>query len=136
MRFSILLPLAYLFLASCGGQTSGDSSGAVASAPPAGGNASNSTTTPAPAVTASLIDCRPAEASAFTHDCTVETSGQILIVRKANGGFRRLLVTTDGTGVAAADGSEPAHVSILADQRIEVEIGGDRFRLPARVQAR
>ena len=60
--------------------------------------------------------------------------GSILTVRKADGGFRRLRVTTDGRGVVAADGAERARVVILPDGRIEVEIGSDRFRLPASVR--
>lgn len=86
------------------------------------------------------IDCRPAGQAAFTRTCTVEwgggPDGRILTIRKADGGFRRLRVTSDGTGVAAADGAEPAHVSLAPDQRLEVEIGGDHFLLPARIRVR
>ena len=86
------------------------------------------------------IDCRPAGAAAFTRSCTVERSdgpdGRILTLRKADGGFRRLRITSDGTGVAAADGAEQAHVSLAPDQRLEVEIGGDHFLLPARIRVR
>jgi hypothetical protein len=117
----LLVPL----LASCSSQPAVESNGAAAPAP---GEADN------------RIECRPAYEAAFAHACTVERSdgpeGRILTIRMADGGFRRLRMTNDGTGVAAADGAEEAHVSILPDQRIEVEIGGDRFRLPARVQAR
>jgi hypothetical protein len=58
------------------------------------------------------------------------------VVRKPDGGFRRLRVTDDGRGVAAADGAEAAQVTIIADDRIEVAIGGDVFRLPASVRGR
>ena len=57
-------------------------------------------------------------------------------VRKPDGGFRRLRVTRDGRGVVAADGAERAQVTIIADDRIEVSIGGDTFRLPATVRGR
>jgi hypothetical protein len=117
----VLLPL----VASCSSQPAVESNGAAA---PEQGAPDN------------RIDCRPAGQAEFAHACTVERAdsaeGRIITIRKADGGFRRLRMTSDGTGVAAADGAEPAHVSILPDQRIEVEIGGDRFRLPARVQAR
>jgi hypothetical protein len=87
----------------------------------------------------SRIDCRPQGAAAFTRTCSVESfdsdDGRILTIRKADGGFRRLRVTTDGSGVAAADGAEHTHVTLLPDRRIEVEIGGDRFRLPVRLPA-
>ena len=33
--------------------------------------------------------------------------------------------------MVAADGAEQAEVTLLGDGRIEVAIGGDRFRLPA-----
>lgn len=80
------------------------------------------------------IDCRPAGEADFSRACMVERSGDELTLRKPDGGFRRLLVTRDGRGVVAADGAEPALVTILGDGRIEVAIGGDAFRLPATVR--
>jgi hypothetical protein len=86
------------------------------------------------------IECAPAGADRFARDCLVERAsgrdGPVLTLRKPDGGFRRLEVTNDGRGVAAADGAEPAQVTILDDRRIEVAIGDDRFRLPATVDAR
>jgi hypothetical protein len=85
------------------------------------------------------VECRAEGEAAFARNCSVDTfdsdDGRLLTIRKADGGFRRLRVTTDGSGVVAADGAERTHVTLLADGRIEVEIGGDRFRLPARVRA-
>lgn len=84
------------------------------------------------------IECRVAGSDQFERFCTIERSagadGASLILRKPDGGFRRLLVATDGRGVVAADGSEPAQVTILRDDRIEVTIGADVFRLPATVR--
>lgn len=72
-------------------------------------------------------------------DCTVDRErgkdGLILTVRHPDGAFRRLAVATDGRGVVAADGAEPARVTILDADAIEVAIGGDRYRLPATVRA-
>ena len=86
------------------------------------------------------IECQAEGEARFAPNCTVETAhtadGRLLTIRKADGGFRRLRVTTDGSGVVAADGAERTHVTVLPGDRIEVEIGGDRFRLPARVRAR
>ena len=86
------------------------------------------------------IDCRIGAVAQFERYCSYErgetADGTILILRKPDGGFRRLLIATDGRGVIAADGAEPALVTILRDDRIEVEIGGDRFRLPATVRGR
>jgi hypothetical protein len=85
------------------------------------------------------IECQAEGEARFAPNCTMETAdtadGRMLTIRKADGGFRRLRVTTDGTGVAAADGAERTHLTILPHGWIEVEIGGDRFRLPARVRA-
>jgi hypothetical protein len=84
------------------------------------------------------IDCRIGNARQFERFCTIDygesDAGRTLIVRKPDGGFRRLLVTADGRGVVAADGAETAQVTIIADDRIEVAIGGDTFRLPATVR--
>ena len=84
-----------------------------------------------------VIDCALAGASALARACTVEQSGAgdavILTVRHPDGGFRRLQVTQDGHGVAAADGAQPASVTIAGDRQIEVAVDGDRYRLPATV---
>ncbi len=83
------------------------------------------------------IECRFGGAAQFERSCTYEREGEagaILVIRKPDGGFRRLRIVRDGRGVVAADGAEPARVTILADNRIQVEIGGDRFRLPATVR--
>jgi hypothetical protein len=83
------------------------------------------------------IECAVDGAAAFERICTVErTAGpEVLItLRSPSGGFRRLLVTRDGRGVTAADGAEPATVTIVGKDLIEVSIGSDRYRLPARVR--
>jgi hypothetical protein len=84
------------------------------------------------------VECALSGASAFERACTVERTagpdGLILTIRAPDGGFRRLLVTRDGRGVVAADGADAAKVTILARDRIEVAIGGDRYRLPATVK--
>jgi hypothetical protein len=83
------------------------------------------------------IDCRIGADSQFNRFCSVEREktgqGTILTVRKPDGGFRRLITTGDGRGVAAADGAEEAAVTIVGDNLIEVAIAGDTFRLPARI---
>ena len=86
------------------------------------------------------IESRLAYSAPFDRVCTIEDgesdAGRTLVVRKPDGGFRRLLVARDGRGVVAADGAERAQVTIIADDRIEVAIGGDTFRLPATVRGR
>ena len=80
------------------------------------------------------IECRFGGLEQFERSCTYEREGErgeIIVIRKPDGGFRRLRIVGDGRGVIAADGAEPARVTILTGDRIEVEIGGDRFRLPA-----
>jgi hypothetical protein len=100
----------------------------------------NGAAAPPPGAPDNRIECRVAGAAAYARVCAVSGAdsprGRVLTIRKADGGFRRLLVRRDGSGVAAADGAERAAVTILGDNRIEVEIGGDRFRLPATVRAR
>jgi len=81
-----------------------------------------------------LIECALAGAAAFARDCLIERSqadGQaILVVRHPDGGFRRFEITSDGTGVATADGAQAAVVS-LREGGIEVAVGTDRYRFPA-----
>lgn len=66
--------------------------------------------------------------------CDRELAGNLLTLRHPSGGFRRLQVMTDGRGVIAADGAEPAKVMTIGSRLIEISIGGDRYRLPAVVQ--
>jgi hypothetical protein len=84
------------------------------------------------------IECAVEGDASFDRECTVERStseeGPILTLRHPSGGFRRLLVTNDGRGVVAADGADAAVVTILTDDRIEVAIAEDRYRLPATVK--
>ena len=75
--------------------------------------------------------------AALARTCTVDherrEEGLVLTVRHADGGFRRLLVTSDGRGVVAADGAEPARVTIVDLDTIDVALGDARYRLPATV---
>ena len=75
---------------------------------------------------------------ALQRTCTVEQAqserGLILTLRHADGGFHRLLVTKDGRGVIAADGAEPARVTVPGAGSIDVAIGGNRYRLPATIK--
>ena len=80
------------------------------------------------------IECALECAKLFDRTCTVDemsgADGTILVVGRANVGYRRLQITTDGRGVVSADGAEPAKVSIVGNNMIEVAIGHDRYRLP------
>jgi hypothetical protein len=80
------------------------------------------------------IECATAGGD-FTRGCTVERregpDGLTLTIRNERGGFRRVLLPRDGSGARAADGAERAQVTVIADGRAEVAIGGDRYRLPA-----
>jgi hypothetical protein len=120
MRPLLLAPLS--LLAACGG-----------SAEPAGPQG-NGAAAPPPGQPDDRIECQPAGAASFERACSVDSvespRGRVLTIRKADGGFRRLLLGRDG-GISAADGAQAAHVTSRGAAGIEVEIGGDRFRLPA-----
>ena len=84
------------------------------------------------------IECAAKGEAVFAYACAIDRTqtqdGLYLTLHHPDGGFRRLLVTTDGRGVIAADGAETAQVTPLAPDLIEVEIGGARYRLPATVR--
>jgi hypothetical protein len=119
MRSRLILP-ALAMLAACGDPDAGREEALAAAADGA-----------------DRIDCATEGAPRFERVCTVERTGGldglILTVRSPSGGFRRLLVTKDGRGVVAADGADQAVVSVIGEDRIEVAIAGDRYRLPAKV---
>jgi hypothetical protein len=113
------IPLAAVLLASCGDPQSAQQAAAAADG-------------------ADLVECAVDGAAAFERACRIERTsgaeGLTLTLRAPSGSFRRLLVTTDGRGVIAADGADPAIVTPVSDARIEVAIAGDRYRLPATVK--
>lgn len=84
----------------------------------------------------SLIACAIGGASELTRNCSVERSvadGVLtLVIHHDDGGFRRLTVTTDGTGVITADGADAARITVF-DGEIEVVVGQDRYILPATI---
>lgn len=119
MRIAFALTL--LLLAGCGGGEPG--------------TAANGAAARAPGEPDNRIECQVAGAASFARACSIEAAesaeGLVLTLRKPDGGFRRILVADDERGLVAADGAEPADIALLADGRIEVSLGGDRFRLPA-----
>ncbi len=80
------------------------------------------------------IDCALAGATDFAPRCQVEQAGDMLIVHEPDGAFRRFRKVDDGRGVVAADGMEDAHVAWVADGVLEVTVGQDRFRFPAKLK--
>lgn len=90
------------------------------------------------AAAAGRVYCALGGAEAFALNCTMEQiagrDGTILVLGRQDAGYRRFRITTDGRGVEAADGSEPAVVSLIDNGLIEVAVGNDRYRLPARQQ--
>ncbi len=126
--FSFALMLA---LAGCGGA---ETSNGPAPVP----QQESAVVEPALPVAPPKTICAVDGAREFTAVCDREMikgdKAPMLTLRNPSGGFRRLIVTTDGRGVIAADGSESAVVTTIGTNMIEVSIGGDRYRLPAVVQ--
>ncbi len=87
---------------------------------------------------AELVECALDAATAFTRDCTVDRSGDkeglVLTIGREDKGYRRFVVPGDGRGLVAADGADVARLRITGDQQVEVEIGRDRYRLPATIR--
>ncbi len=123
--FTRISSLALLLLvAACGASETSNGP-----APLAGDTDSTASTAPPPK-TACAVDGEVE----LTRTCDRELVDGTLTLRHPGGGFRRLLIITDGRGVIAADGAEAATVKIVDTSFIEVSIGGDRYRLPATVQ--
>jgi hypothetical protein len=121
LRFAPLLILAPLMLVACQKQSdSGDEALSDAAAH------------------ATQVKCALAGAATFDDGCSVDRKvsgdGLMLMIHHPDGGFRRLVVTTDGRGVVTADGSDAATVSVVDPATIEVTVGQDRYRLPATVK--
>jgi hypothetical protein len=94
---------------------------------------------PTPADAGTMIDCALGSNAKLAHECAVERAVSadgdlILILHHPDGGFRQLLVTRDGRGVVAADGSSEAAVTPLDGHEIDVMVDQDRYHLPATVK--
>lgn len=83
----------------------------------------------APAEEAERIDCALAGAADFKADCTAERGDGGLIVRHPDGGFRRFAFGEGDNRIRPADGAEAARWRELADGRVEVVVGRDRYVL-------
>lgn len=81
--------------------------------------------------------CAVDGAADMTQSCLLERvdspEGEILVVHHPEGGFRRFRIVRDGRGVVPADGAEPSKLFIAAEDRIDVLVGGDRYRFPATI---
>jgi hypothetical protein len=124
-------------LAACGGGSADDEGPSglpeVVAAPAA--NTATAASAKAAAPAALTIACAPSGEAELREACAVDrlndARGTVLTIRLPDGGFRRLRVSEDGRDVTAADGSQRARVTPTAGG-IDVEVGGARFRLPAR----
>lgn len=90
------------------------------------------------AADAGRIFCALGGEAHFQLNCTLDriasNEGPVLMLGRADAGYRRFRVTSDGRGVVAADGAEPARVSVMDNGLIEVAVAEDRYRLPATVR--
>ena len=78
---------------------------------------------------AEKVECAVAGASGFTPVCTLERLDDGLVVRHPDGGFRRLAFGEGDNRIRPADGAEAVRWRELADGRLEVVIGQDRYLL-------
>ncbi|WAC24561.1 hypothetical protein [Blastomonas sp. SL216] len=86
----------------------------------------------------SRVSCALSGETEFTDKCDVERvqngDRRELVMRHPDGGFRRFEIVTDGRGLVSADGAEEAVVTPLADGRIQLSVGDDRYRIPATIR--
>lgn len=81
--------------------------------------------------TGDRIECAIGEAAAMANNCVLERSdGNELVLRHADGGFRKLTLAPDGT-IDTADGADELKLEAMPDGRTEIVINNDRYRLPA-----
>jgi hypothetical protein len=120
-----LVWLATLSLVACGGNDAETLKQAEASADEA-------------AALDGKIECALAGSDSFERTCTTEriagTDGQILVIRHADGGFRRFKILTDGRGLSPADGFDETKIALIENGMIEVSSGDDKYRLPAQIK--
>src|SRR6478752_194508 len=94
----------------------------------------SATPTPAPSATAAgNVSCAVDGAAAFATTCTAERvlvgGAPVLVIRHADGGFRRFDVLADGT-LTEADGAQRASF-VRSGTTLDVTVGTDRYRFDA-----
>ncbi|MCF8707380.1 hypothetical protein [Rhizorhapis sp. SPR117] len=81
--------------------------------------------------------CAVGGASEMTQSCLLERvdgpEGALLVMHHPDGGFRRFRIVRDGRGVIPADGAQQVRLSIAAENMIDVDVDGDRYRFPATI---
>lgn len=91
-----------------------------------------------PAARDGMIVCALAGSDRFERTCTTEQiaepNGKMLVIRHADGGFRRFNILTDGRGLAPADGFDETRIRVLGANMIELSSGDDKYRLPAQIK--
>jgi hypothetical protein len=73
-------------------------------------------------------DCALAGSAAFKPACSIDRNDDSLILRHPDGGFRRFTLGDGDNRIRPADGAEAAQWRDLADGRVEVVVGQDRYR--------
>jgi hypothetical protein len=101
---------------------------------------SNGDAQPQAADGATEVECALAGRQTFARDCLVERiegeEGSEFVVRHPDGGFRRLKIAPDRSGMIAIDGADDAVNSLAGEPpMLEVRIGTDRYRFPADIDA-
>lgn len=90
------------------------------------------------ATAGAMVSCALGEEQDFTETCTfqrfVGAERTTIVLGRGDSGFRRFSRTADGRGLIAADGAEPARVTIIGDAQVEIAVGDDRYRLPAAIK--
>ena len=81
------------------------------------------------------VSCQIWGAAMSESVCRIEVKDDLLTIRHPDGGFRRFRIVKDGRGLTAADGADLAEVTITQSNRIEVQVGSDRYVLPAIIAA-
>ena len=112
-----LVGLSLLALAGCGGATQ-----------------------PQAAPGSKRIECAIGEGSLFGPDCLVEKvageQGREFVVRHPDGGFRRMRIADDRSGMVAIDGADTAvNERVGSPSVLQVTGGADRYRFPADLDA-
>ena len=73
------------------------------------------------------IACAIDGSADFTGACTIERNGSRLVVHRPDGGFRQFEITSNGA-ITALDGAATAQSIAIANDMVEAQIDGDRYR--------
>ncbi len=76
------------------------------------------------------VECAIGAGTSLAPGCSLERTGDFIVLHHPDGGFRRLTLDPATGALAPHDGAEPLVLEADAGEALQFVIGADRYRVP------